>query len=601
MTLANWTNAQVISQLDSGSHLTGMSWTYAFPTAATINPSLIETPLFQQLNGQQQHAATLAIGLWDDLIRPGIAHAAGDAHATINVSNITSSDAYSFAYYPSVYDPEGSTAWINSSYAELTAPQAGDYSFLTFMHELGHTLGLDHMGNYNGSANWALDASSLQDSHLYSVMSYFLVSESHQADWSTGGVTYYAQTPMLNDILAIQAIYGADLSTRNTDTTYGFHASGISQLDSEIYDFGVNQHPIMTLYDAGGIDTLDLSGFAQAAVIDLTAGHYSSAAGLTKNIAIAYNTTIENAVGGAGNDAIFGNTANNVLDGGAGIDTMAGGLGNDTYVIDSGADVVTEQLNAGIDTVMAGLNTTIGANVENLILTGTASINGTGNALSNSLTGNSGENVLTGGLGADTMAGGLGNDTYVIDTALDRVVEAAGEGVDTIVSGFTTTLGANIENLAVTGGLKVIATGNALDNVISGNAAGDRLLGADGNDRIYAGNGADIMYGGTGNDWLRGGGGNDRMWGGTGSDTFHFDSQAGALTRDIIVDFAATGTVHDIIEVSTTLARTYDDLVAHHVFHQVGLNAVLTLASNETVILLNVNIHNLDATDFAFV
>jgi serralysin len=601
--LANWTNAQVISQLDSGAHLTGLSWTYAFPTSNSWIPVFhSEKSGFAPLNVQQQQSATLAIQLWDDLIRPNITPTTGASHATITVSNVTNSDAYSYAYFPHQAGWEGSTAWINSNYQELTTPKTGDYSFLTYLHELGHTLGLDHMGNYNGTANWATDASSLQDSHLYSVMSYFTVSETGQAQWTSGWVQYFPQTPMLNDILAIQAIYGADPTTRATNTTYGFNASGISQNEAQIYDYSVNQHPIMTLYDAGGIDTLDLSGFSAAARIDLVAGHYSSAAGFTNNIGIATNTTIENAAGGSGNDTITGNAANNVLDGGAGNDIMAGGLGNDTYLVDASGDVVTEALNAGFDTVKATASHTLGLNVENLTLLGSAHVNGTGNALANALTGNNGDNVLDGGAGADILTGGLGNDTYVIDSSLDRIVETAGQGIDTVKAAYSIALGLNLENLTLTGSASLIGYGNATNNVITANAGSNRLAGLDGNDRLLGNGGNDQLYGGNGNDWLRGGMGSDYLSGGTGTDTFHFDSQTGYLTRDTITDFTATaGASHDIIELSTTLARGFDDLIAHHAFQQVGLNAVLTLAPNEVVTLLNVNIQSLTADDFAFV
>jgi hypothetical protein len=85
---------------------------------------------------------------------------------------------------------------------------------------------------------------------------------------------------------------------------------------SAIYNFSVNLHPILTIYDSAGTDTLNLSGWSTPSLIDLTPGAYSSCNSMTYNIAIAYTCNIENAIGGTGADTITGNSLNNYLDGG---------------------------------------------------------------------------------------------------------------------------------------------------------------------------------------------------------------------------------------------------------------------------------------------
>ena len=188
---------------------------------------------------------------------------------------------------------------------------------------------------------------------------------------------------------------------------------------------------------------------------------------------------------------IIGNAGNNTLDGGAGADTMTGGAGNDTYVVDDAGDVVTEGASEGIDTVRTLGQLHAAANVENLTLTGNADINGTGNGFANTITGNSGDNTLDGGAGADTMTGGAGNDTYVVDNVGDVVDGSRGEGTDTVQSSVSYTLGANVENLTLTGALAINGTGNAVANVITGNSAANILIGLAGNDMLDGGAGDD--------------------------------------------------------------------------------------------------------------
>jgi Ca2+-binding RTX toxin-like protein len=214
--------------------------------------------------------------------------------------------------------------------------------------------------------------------------------------------------------------------------------------------------------------------------------------------------------GDGGNDTIYGDGGNDTLDGGVGIDRLIGGSGNDTYYVDNTGDVVTETstLITEIDTVNSSITYTLEANLENLTLTGTAALNGTGNALDNTLIGNSAANTLIGGAGVDMLIGGSGNDTYYVDNISDVIIETSTLATesDSVFSSVTYTLSNNVEKLTLTGSAALNGTGNASTNVITGTAGADTLIGGLGNDIYVVDNSGDVV-----SEIIAGGGGTDTV------------------------------------------------------------------------------------------
>ena len=343
---------------------------------------------------------------------------------------------------------------------------------------------------------------------------------------------------------------------------------------------GTNQ-----LWGGAGNDTASYEGTIGAVHADLAAQ-----TGYVAGVLVDQMNSIENLIGGSGDD---------VLTGDAGANVLSGGTGNDTYVIGSG-DTVVEGAGEGTDTVHASIDYTLGANVENLVLVGTANLNGTGNGLANVLTGNAGNNRLDGAAGADSMAGGLGDDTYVVDSVSDLVIEAVDAGVDTVRSSVTYTLVANVENLELTGAVAINGTGNALDNWLTGNIAVNTLSGGLGNDTYVidsladavveaagegtdtvrasidytlganlenlvltgmanltgTGNGlANVLTGNAGNNLLDGGAGADTMAGGLGDDTYVMG------VSDVVIEEAGEGVDTVRSSISYTLTANVENLV----------------------------------------
>lgn len=226
--------------------------------------------------------------------------------------------------------------------------------------------------------------------------------------------------------------------------------------------------------------------------------------------------------GEAGNDTLNGGSGNDVLFGGTGNDTMIGGEGNDIFYVDGIGDITTETSTSAteIDTVVSTVSRTLGANLERLILRGTAALSGVGNSLNNTLIGNAGDNILVGGAGNDSLRGEAGDDDLDGGSGIDYAsysTAASGVSVSLAIAVAQNTLGAGNDTLA------------NFENLL-GSSSNDTLLGNSGNNRIKGGSGNDFIYGSRGNDILTGE---------LGSDTFHFANTLSVSNSDSITDFNA--------------------------------------------------------------
>ncbi|WP_109829187.1 M10 family metallopeptidase C-terminal domain-containing protein [Proteus mirabilis] len=281
----------------------------------------------------------------------------------------------------------------------------GSFVYNTFIHELGHSLGLFHIWEYILN-----EKHKVLDSIKYSVMSY-KCPDIKDADF--GGL--YPMTFMLVDILLLQYLYGENMTTRLENNTYGFH----SNTGRAAYSLNnIEDKLVSCIWDSGGIDTLDFSLYTVNQVINLNEGCFSDIGGLRSNISIAYKTIIENAIGGKGDDTLIGNPFDNNLIGGDGNDLFYGGDGNDLFYGGSGNDVIYGEMGNDVLYGDDGDDMLIdyyGANMLN---------GGKGNdriCVASTDRGLPGRNIILGGEGDDEIylgtgthriTGGQGNDTF---------------------------------------------------------------------------------------------------------------------------------------------------------------------------------------------
>ena len=443
----SWDDQTIANQITrEGYHWNQTTLYYSFNNVSTAGNSL---------NSAFQGWVNTAIQIVEEMVGIDFVKTTGYGHITFNGSKNDGTyatgegnDPSNDLIWTSIYFDQ---AWETNKSANMAY---GSYGLLTIIHELLHTLGLEHPGNYNVTASYIPDALFLQDTQQYSVMSYFDADEngSGTTHWFKTGETWtwtYAQTPMVYDLLALTdgafaglfTGYNSNPTTRIGDTTYGYNASaGINK----ILNFATNVSPVLTIYDAGGIDTLDLSGDNVATsrfisydadgnayptdiartstVIDLRPGHYSSTNGMTNNIGIAFGTVIENAVGTKFDDTIIGNDESNVLSGKLGNDLIVGSGGNDVIDGGAGADKLYGGANGSYiydpyfdSDTLSYLSSTSGVNIN--MKTGAASGGyAAGDVFVNfeKLLGSTFDDILTGY--SNSSADGYSGNDYIFDS-----------------------------------------------------------------------------------------------------------------------------------------------------------------------------------------
>jgi Ca2+-binding RTX toxin-like protein len=541
-----------------------------------------------EFNDTQKENAEIALRLWSDVARitftfeePGSGPFPDNPDIYMTTYFDPDDGAAGFALSPdSLY---GGDVWIDraveGSSPPMTRPdvnmEIGTQRFETLLHEIGHAIGLQHPGDYNADDDTAptyeASAEYIQDSRQYSLMSYF---SEDKTGANFGGKN--PVTPLLHDIAAAQRLYGANFTTRTTSDTYGFgSALGAVYTLADAAD-----QKVWAIWDAGGVDTLNFSGYNVAQTIYLEAAiadqppsaiPFSSVGGLVGNVVIAPGVIIENALGGSLADNITGNAVGNIIDGGAGGDIIYGLGGNDELKGGAGGDLLNG--GAGFDTAIydatAGETVTITPTGDPALglwsVSGPAQAAGdtlagiegfrfgigndsitlggpTGAARTISIDGNDGNDVIIGNADSEVLIGGLGTDTIRPQGGLFFVYGGAQSAV---AGGWIESPAQNDylifdrsaygANYLFTGGAPVwtgsdTSTARGINRIdFTGSAFNDRVDGAAGDDFLRGGAGIDTLFGYNGDDTLEGGDGLDDLYGYDGNDTIR-----GGLTGDIM-------------------------------------------------------------------
>ncbi len=480
--------------------------TYSIPTTLPddyrnwLGDPVDEGVNFSTLSEAQADTAHLAMDILDSVIALDFTFLGTNWNAGLRIMNTVRDTGSAHAtppYYNSQREQWGDI-WIhtnNSTNFDMVVNgefrPIGSAALVTLMHEIGHAMGLQHPGNYDASdsepADYGEDANYFQDSMQYTIMSYFGAS----ATEPTGPLGLRPNTYLLHDVYALQREYGAEMTTRTGDTTYGYYSNA-----GAIFDLSVNSAPRYVIWDAGGFDTINLELATEAVEIDLRPGAFSSYGGGLNNIAIAYDffatnpwdAWIEAARGGSGNDTLRGNDGDNFLYGGDGNDRAYGSDGTDALYGEDGNDRLeggdmTDLLYGG-----EGSDTLLGQDGDDLL---------NGNDDHDRLLGGEGADTLNGGDGNDTLDGGFGLDVMNGGAGFDRVsyLYSSEDWTINLAAG-TAGFGAGDETLSNVEGVWTGAGNDTVTLAANGNwvqtgAGDDLIIHAEGGNTVDGGTGFD--------------------------------------------------------------------------------------------------------------